>query len=43
MAWIESHQDLADHPKMIRCALELGIEEAAMIGYLHRLWWWALA
>ena len=40
--WIESHQQLANHPKLKRLARLLGISKQAAIGYLHLLWWWAL-
>ncbi|PTX99247.1 hypothetical protein DB345_02405 [Spartobacteria bacterium LR76] len=42
MAWIESHQEMARHPKTRRVALRLGISKAAVIGHLHLLWWWTL-
>ena len=42
MAWIESHQALAQHPKTLRLADELKCSVPAAIGYLHLLWWWAL-
>lgn len=42
MAWIESHQELARHPKTRKAARALGISRAAMIGHLQCLWWWAL-
>lgn len=42
MAWIESHQDIARHPKTIRLAKKLNISIPAAIGHLHMLWWWAL-
>jgi hypothetical protein len=42
MAWIESHQTLARHPKAIKAAHLLGIGRAQVIGHLHLLWWWAL-
>lgn len=42
MAWIESHQELKDHPKLMRLARALGIHRAQAIGHLHALWWWAL-
>lgn len=42
MAWIESHQDLARHPKTIRLARLLGVSLPQVIGHLHLLWWWAL-
>ncbi|WP_338841816.1 DnaD domain protein [Paenibacillus glucanolyticus] len=42
MAWIESHQALAGHPKTKRCARKLGVTIPTMVGHLHMLWWWAL-
>lgn len=42
MFWIESHQELATHPKAKRAARILGISLPTLIGHLHLLWWWAL-
>lgn len=42
MAWIESHQELARHPKTKRLARLLGVSLPAAIGHLHFLWWWAM-
>ncbi|MCA9878490.1 MAG: hypothetical protein KC442_11930 [Thermomicrobiales bacterium] len=42
MAWIESHQELANHPKTKRFKRALGISTPQAIGHLHMLWWWAL-
>ena len=42
MAWIESHDTLARHPKTRRAARALGVSVPTMIGHLHCLWWWAL-
>lgn len=42
MAWIESHQQLARHPKTIRLAGKLKINKAQALGHLHLLWWWTL-
>lgn len=42
MAWIESHQSLGNHPKLIRLAGCLKISKAQAVGHLHFLWWWAL-
>lgn len=42
MAWIESHQTLGNHPKLIRLAATLKIQKAQAVGHLHYLWWWAL-
>lgn len=42
MAWIESHQEIAHHPKTKRLAKRLGVSIPTAIGHLHLLWWWAL-
>lgn len=42
MAWIESHDDLATHPKTRRAARALGISIPTMVGHLHLLWHWCL-
>lgn len=42
MAWIESHQELARHPKAKRFARLLGVSLPAAIGHLHFFWWWAM-
>lgn len=42
MAWIESHQDLARHPKLLQFAASLEVSENEAIGIIHKLWWWAL-
>ena len=42
MAWIESHQELRNHPKTKRLARLLNISIAAAIGHLHMFWWWAM-
>jgi len=42
MAWIESNQELARHPKAIKAARVLGISIPAVVGHLHFLWWWCL-
>jgi hypothetical protein len=42
MAWLESHQTLADHPKRKRLSRLLGATKAATIGHLHLMWWWAM-
>lgn len=43
MAWIESHQELAHHPKVARLSYMLDVEPPHAIGHLHCLWWWALS
>jgi len=42
MAWIESHQSLANHPKLFDLARSLEVPEPYAIGLLHLLWWWVL-
>jgi hypothetical protein len=42
MAWIKSHQDLEEHPKMIKLMKKTGWEKEKTIGFLHRFWWWVL-
>ena len=42
MAWIESHQTLRNHPKIIRAARALGVSRVTMYGHMHCLWWWAM-
>ena len=42
MAWIESHDDLAAHPKTRRAARALDISIPTMMGHLHLLWHWCL-
>lgn len=41
MAWIESHQELRDHPKRKRLSRLLEINRRETVGLLHELWWWA--
>lgn len=42
MAWIESHQELARHPKTRRLARLAACSVPQAVGHLHLLWWWAL-
>lgn len=42
MAYIESHQELRDHPKVKRMARMLDVPVVAVIGHLQCLWWWAM-
>lgn len=42
MAWIESHQELDEHPKLFHLASLSGLSRDTCIGRLHRLWWWCL-
>jgi hypothetical protein len=42
MPWIESHTELARHPKTLRLARRLGASLPTTIGHLHLLWWWAI-
>lgn len=43
MAWIESHQELWQHPKTRKLSRLLGISVPAAVGHLHGLWYWALS
>ena len=40
--WLESHANLARHPKTRRLMKLLGWSLPDTIGNLHLLWWWAL-
>ena len=42
MSWLESHQELRDHPKTARLRRRLGVSLPTAVGHLHLLWWWAL-
>lgn len=42
MAWIESHQSLLTHRKLLHLARELGIQKYQAVGHLESLWWWAI-
>lgn len=42
MAWIELHDNLPDHPKVIDLAEALNLDKDAIVGKLIRLWVWAL-
>lgn len=38
MAWIESHIDLGDHPKVYGLFTALNVRKAEAVGFLHLLW-----
>lgn len=38
MAWIESHIDIGDHPKITELCFELMIKKHEAVGHLHLLW-----
>ena len=42
MPWIESHQKLEKHPKLLDLCEKTGWSKDEAIGKLHRLWWWVL-
>lgn len=42
MAWVESHQSLARHPKLYAFQDRLGLKRTEAIGALHLVWWWAI-
>lgn len=41
MAWIELHDTLPDHPKLMALAEYLNVDESAALGYLCAFWLWA--
>lgn len=42
MAWIELHQNLSNHPKLIRLAARLEVDRIKALGHIVSLWLWAL-
>lgn len=42
MPWIESHTNIADHPKTRKLARRLKVAIPTAVGHLHILWHWAL-
>lgn len=42
MAWIEAHQELANHPKTKKLAYKLSLNKPSTIGSMMLLWWWAI-
>lgn len=42
MAWIELHQSLLKHPKLIRLAAQLGVKKQQAFWNIVTLWFWAL-
>lgn len=42
MAWIESHQSLRDHPKLLAFEELLRLDHPCGIAYLQCLWWWCI-
>src|SRR5690606_27297172 len=42
VAYIESHQTLSRHKKLLRLVRYLQADKHKLIGHLHELWWWAL-
>jgi hypothetical protein len=42
MAWIESHQSLGTHRKLMKLMRSLHISDVRAVGHLQYLWWWAL-
>jgi hypothetical protein len=43
MAWIESHQELEKHPKVLMLMSLMGWSKDTTIGKLHRFWWWCVS
>jgi hypothetical protein len=42
MAWIESHQEIGQHPKTRKAARLAGTTVPTMVGHLHLVWHWAM-
>ncbi len=42
MAWIKSHQNLLNHPKVLMLCQKTNKNKAEVIGILHIFWWWVL-
>jgi hypothetical protein len=42
VAWVESHQELLNHPKTNKLVRLLDISDVEAVGHLHCLWWWAM-
>ncbi len=42
MAWIESHQELENHPKLINLSQKMGWNRFEASGRLHHFWKWCL-
>lgn len=42
MAWIESHQQLENHPKVFNLLYAMSWDLDQTIGKLHRFWWWCV-
>lgn len=42
MAWIQSHSELKEHPKVKKAARILGVPKLLLIGHLQALWWWVI-
>jgi hypothetical protein len=43
MAWIESHQEVRDHPKTLALGHQMEWDLDTTIAKLHRFWWWCLS
>lgn len=42
MAWLQSHQDIAGHPKTNKFRRKLGVNVHESVGILHYIWYWAM-
>lgn len=40
--WLELHDSVRDHPKLIKASRDLGIPKAHLLGHLSSLWTWTL-
>jgi len=42
MSYIESHEELVNHPKLLDLMVALNIDKDAALGRLHRFWYWCM-
>jgi hypothetical protein len=42
MAWIESHQEIPNHPKTLRLMNLMRWNNDTAVSKLHKLWWWCM-
>jgi hypothetical protein len=40
--WLELHDSVRDHPKLIKSSRDLGIPKVYLLGHLSSLWTWTL-
>jgi len=42
MAWLKSHQELPNHPKLLDLSAAMNWDEDLALGKLHRFWYWCM-